>query len=117
MCDDYVKEARDNRPYDTGHLPWDISDTIIIVSSVAIGFLMSLMMTCCERLKLKSVQNKSRASDYEVSDSLNIRVRNDVFLYDKLTKSRSSSSSDSDSGSSTHTGSSGTTHGGSSGNF
>lgn len=128
LCDNFITEAKDNRPFDSGHLPEHslrpYSEVafgrfiVICPVSIVIAFLIWLIICCLEKAKLTSVSFKGQADDYIKRDSIVINKRNDTFLYKNTTKRYNPpSESSSSGGSSSHSSSSGSSHGGSSGHF
>ena len=114
--DDFITQAKTGEPYDTGNLPKEpYSLGMSLVISVAIGFIISLIITGAWKSKLTSVAFQTRATSYMKPGSLNISDSRDFFLY--RTVDRREKQNDSDSGSSTHTSSSGKTYGGGGGKF
>ena len=115
LCDDFLTEAKTNKPYDAGHMPKESSGLswIRIFASVACGFLIALIMGLFKKQKLKSVAKQYDAQEYIVPGSMVVTQEYDHFVHRQVTTRKI----DQDSGSSTHTSSSGTTHGGSSGKF
>lgn len=116
MCDEYTLQYESGTPVDINNtsygedsaFPWFKN----IVISIAVGFVIALIIVLAWKSKLKSVRHKTQAGDYLVDGSLDITQSRDTFLYvhvDKIKKPEPSSSSG---GSSTHTSSSGATHGG-----
>lgn len=91
--------------------PFAFFTTLIIC--LVIGFVVALIVTLIMKGKLKSVRSKAEASDYLKSDSLNITVARDIFLYRQVTRTAKPQ----ESSSSSHTSSSGRSHGGTGGSF
>lgn len=123
LCDDFITQARNGEPYDTGNLPqepfWFAGNLGI---ALVIAFVMSLIATGIMRSRLKTVQSQSEADDYIKENSMRLTKENELFLYRKVERRKkpernNSSDSDSSGGSSTHTSSSGTEHGGGGGKF
>lgn len=118
LADDFIKEAKDNKPYDDGHMPkekFPVGKKLLI--AFGFGFLISLIVNFSMKSKLKSVAMQRAAANYVVPGSMNITGAGELYLYSKVTATRKSSDSSSGGGSSTHSSSSGSTHGGSSGSF
>ena len=115
--DESIIQAKTGEPYDVGNMPKEpYSLGMSLVVSVAIGFIVSLIITGMWKSKLKSVALQTKAADYMKPDSLNIADSRDFFLYrtvDRREKENESSSG----GSSTHKSSSGGTYGGKGGKF
>ena len=117
LCDDYITQAKNGTPYDTGNMPkgqYNIMQYVLI--SLVIGFVVALIVTGIMRSKLKSVRFKSSASDYMKKDSFVLTQSRDIYLYRNITRRAKPKDDDSD-GSSTHSSSSGRSHGGGGGKF
>lgn len=80
--------------------------------SLAIGFIITLIVALSMKSSLTSVRSEPEAKEYIKKNSFNVTRRNDLFIYKTVTKTEIPKDS-----SSTHTSSSGSTHGGSSGKF
>lgn len=129
MCDDYITQAKTGEPYDADNLPKDPLELFVyFVFALLVGFVIALIVTGIMRCKLKSVYTQTEASGYVKKGSLNLTVKNDLFLYKTVdrrerpkeepkTSSSSLSSSGSSRGSTTHKSSSGRQHGGAGGKF
>lgn len=115
LCDDFISQARNDKPYSRTTLPRAPLSLIWIPVSIAAGVIIALITVGIMKSKLKTVRFQTAANSYVKKDSLNITNSNDLFLYHTVT--RTEKPKDNDSGSSTHTSSSGTTHGGGSGKF
>lgn len=116
-CDNYLTQAHTEKPYDSGNLPKKAVSSIWILGSLCIGAFIAFIILSRWKKELKTVEMQNCADDYIVPDSFKLTYKNDVFLYDTITKVEKPKNSDNDSGSSTHTSSSGEEHGGSSGSF
>lgn len=114
LCDDFIKEAKNGKPYDSGHMPKGKFKVIYIFESLVIGVVMSFIVVSCMKGQLKSVRAKAEATDYIKQGSFNLTTQRDTFLYSNVT---SKPKPQNNSGSSTHSSSSGSSHGGSSGSF
>ena len=115
--DEFIVQAKTGEPYDVGNMPKEpYSIGFSLVVSLAIGFLISLIINTVWKSSLKSVELQTRASDYLKQDSLNITESRDFFLYRKV-DCVEKSDNDSDGGSTTHKSSSGRTYGGGGGKF
>lgn len=132
MCDDYITQAKTGEPYDADNLPKDPLELLVyFVFALLVGFVIALIATGIMRSKLKSVYTQTEASGYVKKGSLDLTVKNDLFLYKTVDRrekpkeepktssssSSSSSSSGSSRGSTTHKSSSGKKHGGAGGKF
>lgn len=122
LCDQFLTQAADGEPYDTGNMPDDTEMAagtkwlILLIVAVGIGLLIALIRVSVMKRKLKSVSIAKAANAYVKGGEVNLTDQNDIFLYhtvDRVPKPRDNNSG----GSSTFTGSSGTAHGGSSGSF
>lgn len=116
LCDDFLTQAKNGEPYDTGHLPKGTVSSLWILGDLLIGGVIAFVMALIKKAKLKSVKSQVAAAEYEKAGSLNLTVRTDRFINRVVTKRRIERKEGSG-GSSTHTGSSGKTHGGRSGKF
>lgn len=127
MCDDYITQAKTGEPYDVDHLPKDPLVLIVfLVVALAIGFVISLIATGIMRSKLKSVYSKTEAGGYVKKGSLNLTLKNDLYLYKDVKRRERPKEEEkedrpdkapSSGGSTTHKSSSGKKHGGASGKF
>ena len=118
LCDEFITEAENGRPYDVGHMPkGKYPAAMIIISSLGIGFIVAGINNLINRGQLKSVRANNSAVDYVVPGSLDLTEERELFLYHQVSAVKKSSESSSGGGSSTHRSSSGTSHGGSSGKF
>ena len=121
LCDEFLEQARNGKPYDTGNMPNDPGFLKAFVNtlpiSLVIGVIIAFVVTGIMKSKLKSVRMQAAASNYVKEGSVNITSSSDNFLYRTVKKTERETSSSSGGGSSTHSSSSGSTHGGSSRNF
>lgn len=117
LVDEFVKEARNGKPFDTNHERRALKDDLIAVAiSLGIGLVVAIIAVLSLRSKYKPVRLKAEANDYLVPGSLQLRESYDHFLYTHVSRTERSDN-DSGGGSSTHTSSSGSTHGGGGGSF
>ena len=116
LCDDFLTQAKNGEPYDTGHLPKGTVSPLWILGDLLIGGVIAFVMALIKKAKLKSVKSQVAATEYEKAGSLNLTVRTDRFINRVVTKRRIERKEEGG-GSSTHTSSSGKTHGGRSGKF
>lgn len=116
LCDDFITQARTDKPYDNGNLPSKPLSLIWIPIAIVIGFVLAKIIVGSMKSKLKTVREQAAANSYVRSNSMNITDNRDMFLYNTITRT-ARPKNDSSSGSSTHTSSSGTTHGGGGGKF
>lgn len=116
LCDDFLTQAEDGEPYDTGHLPKKKVSPWWIAGDLLIGVIIAFVMALIKKTKLKSVKSQVTAGAYEKAGSLDLTVRTDYFL-NRVVTTRKIERKQESGGSSVHTGSSGKSHGGRSGKF
>ena len=117
LCDDYIVQARNGEPYDTGNLPrgsLPLFRNLLI--SIVTGLLGGFIATGNMKGKLKSVASQDKAANYIKNGSLKVTQSKDVFLYVHVDRKKRVQQTRS-SGSSTHVSSSGNVHGGGGGRF
>jgi len=115
LCDDFIRQATEDRPYDTGNLPkGPFNFVLALLICLGVGLVVALIVTCIMRSQLKSVRSQSAAAEYVKPGSLQVTEARDLFLYHNISRRPKPKPS---SGSSTHRSSSGSTHGGSRGKF
>ena len=116
LCDYFIKEAKDGKPYDKGHMPQTKGQIFkkALVRGLIIGLVVTLIVILSLVGQMKNVRKKTEAREYVVNGSLNVTLARDAYLYSKTSKTRKAQQS---SGSGSHTSSSGGSHGGSSGSF
>lgn len=117
LCDEFITQAKNEKPYDIENMPRKPLSLIWIPVSVIIGFIIALIAVGVMKSKLKTVRFKTTANSYLKKGSLNITDSSDLFLYRTVNRTAKPKDNEGSGGSSTHTSSSGTTHGGSSGKF
>ena len=117
LCDDFLRQAAEGEPYDSGNLPKEKMSPLWILVAIGIGFLISLFVTGTMKAKLKTVRSQPAADNYVKPGSFQLKKERDVFLYRTVNRVKKPEPESSSSGSSTHTSSSGSSHGGSSGSF
>jgi len=116
LCDEFIVQARNGKPYDKGNLPKKPFNPILTgIVSLGIGFVIAFFRMGKWRNQLYTVLPKTKAADYVKSGSFRLTEQNDLFLYKRV--ERREKSKDSAEGSTTHTSASGETHGGASGKF
>ena len=118
LCDEFITQARTGEPYDTNNLPkepFNVFTSLLI--SLAVGILVSLIVTGKMKGKLKTVRMQPAAEEYVRKGSMLVTESSDLFLYSHVDRRVKSKDNDSDGGSSTHTSSSGSSHGGGGGKF
>ena len=111
LCDKFITQARNGKPYDRKSLPKEPLSPIWILISLGVGVVLSLIIVGRMKAQLKTVRFQSAAGSYVKDDSLDITESRDMFLYETTSKTAKEKKSSSG-GSSTHTSSSGRTHGG-----
>lgn len=118
LCDEFLTEAREGKPFDTGHMPYRPLGIMSIGVSFLAGLILALIIAGIMRGKLKTVHNQTAATDYLKSGSFRLHDSRDIFLYSNVRRvARPKESSGGGGGSTTHTSSSGSSHGGSGGKF
>lgn len=117
LCDEFITQARTDKPYDIGSLPRKPLSPAWILVSLIIGLILSFITVGKMKAKLVTVRSQAAADSYIKDGSMNITDSREMFLYKNITRTKRSSDSSSSGGSSTHTSSSGTTHGGGGGKF
>ncbi len=116
LCDEFINEAKTNKPYDTNHQRKELFDYIFAIGiSLVVGIVIAAVICLMVKSKYKPVRLKAEANDYLIKDSLAVSNAYDNFLYTHVTRTRRSK--DSGGGSSTHTSSSGASHGGGGGSW
>lgn len=115
LCDDFITQARSEKPFDNSNLPREPLSLIWIPISLLIGFVIAKIIVGNMKNELKTVRTQKAANSYVKSGSMNITESRDLFLYNTVTKTAKPKNNSSSS--STHSSSSGTTHGGGSGKF
>ncbi len=116
LCDDFITQARADKPYDSKNLPKKSLSSMWILFSLAGGAIIALISTGMMKSSLKTVSMQAAADSYVVQNSMNITNNQDLFLYNTVDRTAKPKKEES-SGSSTRTSSSGREHGGSSGKF
>ena len=118
LCEEFIVQAQNGEPYDTGNLPEeDIPFYITFLIALVIGFVIALVISLVMRSGMKTVRMKPDAADYMKEGTLHINRSRDMFLYNHVSRTAKPKNDSSGGGSSTHTSSSGETHGGSGGSF
>ena len=116
LCDEFITQARTDKPYDIGSLPRKPMSPAWILVCLIIGLMLSFVTVGKMKAKLTTVRAQAAANSYMKNGSMNITDSREMFLYKNVTRTKRSSES-SGGGSSTHTSSSGTSHGGGGGKF
>ena len=123
LADNFIHEARENRPYDTNNeyngVPLSAAQKIGGGAGIGalIGLLSSLIGVGRMKSSMHTVRPKFDASQYYKKGSLQLNRVMDVFLYHTVHRERIEHSSSGGGGSSTHISSGGHTHGGGSRGF
>lgn len=113
-CDDFMDQAANGQPYDTGNMPKQPLSLLWIPGSIAIGCVISLIVMLVLKSQMQSVEMQHGAADYVKQGSMKMRSSRDIFLYRKVEKTEKEQQNG---GSATHQSDSGATHGGASGSF
>lgn len=117
LCDAFITQAKTGQPYDGSHMPKAPFNAVMrLLIAMGIGLAVAFIVTGSMRSKLKTVRRQAAAASYVRANSMRLTENRDMFLYNTVTRTEKSRSSDS-SGSSSHTSSSGQTHGGGGGKF
>lgn len=118
LCDKFITEAKQGKPYDVGNMPKDpFNFGVALIISIVVGLIIGLVIAQSAKSQLKTVRANNTAQSYVRKGSLNITRQGDIFLYRNVSRTEIETSSNSGGGSSTHTSSSGATHGGGGGKF
>ncbi len=116
LCDDFITQAREGEPYDNGNMPYEPLSKKWIFISLAAGIILALIVVSVIKSKLKTVRFQAAAENYTRSGSFEITESRDMFLYNNVVR-KDKPKNENSGGSSTHTSSSGETHGGGGGKF
>ena len=118
-CDSFITEARENRPYDTDHMPEEpFPFGMYLMISLVVGGIIAFLYVGSLKAQLKTVRSQSGAREYVRQGSMNVKESRDLFLFAQtVRREKPKSSSGSGGGSSTHISSSGSSHGGGGGKF
>ena len=117
FSDDYITQAREDKPYDNNNLPKAPLSPIWIPISIGGGMIIAFIITAIMKGQLKSVRMKRAATGYIRDQSMNLRRKRDLYLYSSVTRTPRPKNNSPSGGSSIHRSSSGRSHGGSSGKF
>ena len=117
LCDEFITQARIDKPYDIGSLPRKPMSPAWILVCLISGLILSCVTVGKMKAKLTTVRAQAAANSYMKNDSMNITDSREMFLYKNVTRTKRSNESSGGGGSSTHTSSSGTSHGGGGGKF
>lgn len=86
LCEDFVMQARNGEPYDTGHLPKEKLSTLWIFGDLGIGMIISLILGLITKSKLKTVRKKETAADYTVPGSVSMYMNSDQLVNQYVTQ-------------------------------
>lgn len=117
LCDEFITQAKTDKPYDIGSLPREPLSPAWILVSLIVGLILSCTTVGKMKAKLTTVRAQAAANSYIKPGTLNINDSREMFLYRSVTRTQKPKNNSSSGGSSTHTSSSGTTHGGGGGKF
>ena len=117
LCDEFITQAKTDKPYDIGTLPREPLSPAWILVSLIVGLILSCTTVGKMKAKLVTVRTQAAADSYIKPGTLNINDSREMFLYRSVTRTQKPKNNSSSGGSSTHTSSSGTTHGGGGGKF
>lgn len=117
LCDEFITQAKTDKPYDIGSLPREPLSPAWILVSLIVGLILSCTTVGKMKAKLVTVRAQAVADSYIKPGTLNINDSREMFLYRSVTRTQKPKNNSSSGGSSTHTSSSGTTHGGGGGKF
>ena len=81
LCDEFITQARTDRPYDKSNLPREPLSLVWIPASVAIGFALAMIIVGQMKGKMKTVRSQAAANCYIKNGSMNITESRDMFLY------------------------------------
>lgn len=117
-CDDYITQAKTGAPYDIGNEKSEFEPMWIFMALI-VGVIAAFIYTGILKAQLNSVRKNDSVANYMRPGSMNLTVRNDMFLYRNVTRTArpKDTGSSSGGGSSTRISSSGRSHGGRSGRF
>ncbi len=117
LCDEFIRQARNGKPYDVGNLPkgpFPLFKNLLV--SFGIGLVAAFVVTGKMRGELKTVNMQEKAANYVKSGSLKVTQSKELFLYTQMNRQVREKNTSSE-GSDTHTSSSGKIHGGGGGKF
>lgn len=117
LCDEFITQAKTDKPYDIGTLPREPLSPAWILVSLIVGLILSCTTVGKMKAKLVTVRTQAAADSYIKPGTLNINDSREMFLYRSVTRTQKPKNNSSSGGSSTHTSSSDTTHGGGGGKF
>ena len=123
LCDDFVTQAKNGKPYDTSHMPKvPFNKGLCFWISLFIGFVLSAIVNMILQTQLKTVAKENSAANYEKAGSLVVTHSHESMRGRRVIHEVIESDSDDDTrsgggGSSTHISSSGRSHGGGGGKF
>ena len=87
--DDFVTKAKTGGPYDSGNIPLTAEERAefrmyAVVGSLALAFLIALLVTVTWAKQLKTVQKENFANAYIRGGSMVVSVQQDTFLYSQV---------------------------------
>ena len=115
----FLKQAATGKPYDIGNMPKKQFTFLHLLIALATGAAIALVIVLIIKSNLKSVHFQAGAADYMQKNSFHLTRKEDLFLYDTVTRVKrvQNENRGGGGGSSTHMGSGGHTFGGSDGHF
>ena len=112
LCDDYIKQAKSGRAYDTGNMPKEPFDLVKnLLISIGIGLFIGLIVAFGMKSALRTERRQWGAARYVDEKGLKVTHASDIYLFSTLTRVRRQEN-DSPGGSRMHTSSSGRGYGG-----
>ena len=117
LCDKFITQAREGKPYDNGNLPQKQLSGLWIPACIIMGIVMALIVVGSMKGQLRTVRFQPAANSYVKRGSLKITESRDMYLYHIVTRTPKPIENERSSGSSTHESSSGSTYGGGGGKF
>mgnify|MGYP004443914355 FL=1 len=120
LCEQFIKQAKEDTPYDVGNMPKSPFNFFWIVVALVLAAIVSGSIVAGHYSQLKSVKLAGGAMMYASKGGLNLTDKSDIFVtshVSRVPRPKESSSSRGSGGSSTHRHSSGRSFGGRSGKF
>lgn len=77
LCDEFITQARNGKPYDRKSLPKEPLSPIWILISLGVGVVLSLVIVGRMKAQLKTVRFQAAAGSYVKDDSLDITESRD----------------------------------------
>ena len=72
LCDDFITQARNGKPYDADTLPKEPLSLIWIPVAIVIGFIIAFVIVGGMKKQLKTVRFQAKADDYVKAGSMNL---------------------------------------------